>query len=320
MKRKMVFVIILAMWIYLGAVSACAVEPQTSPEWEYLLEKPSWGMIEWASATLPQGFWYPTFELLYLSNGSYFAAGKEVSYPGGRDSTNYIIGAKLLYGVSNRLTLGVYVPAVVGQKVDVGEFGQSERAKSGVSNFGDIELLVKYRIVDRYYWALATEFGPTLPTGKPYNKAGTDKAGTGDGQTDLNFSVKGDILLTEEAFVRLDTRLTYQTKREFTDTLGESIEEKLGNVLRVETGVVRNFRNVGLSGALRYTYRGATERNNNTVELEPADLFEMSLRMSFGEATPRKHGKLDLILDFPINGKNAPATYRIGIGIRSIFR
>ena len=319
MRRMVLFLVIVCVGAYLGAVPSCAIERQSSPEWEYLLEKPSWGMIEWESATLPQGFWYPTFEFVYLSNGSYFAAGKEVGYEGGRDSTSNMITAKLLYGLSNRFTLGVYVPAVVGQRVDVGEYGQIEREKTGARSFGDVELFLKYLILDRYYWALAAEFGPTLPTGKPYDKAGGDKAGTGDGQIDLNFNVNGDILLTEEAFVRLATRLTYQAKREFTDADGESIEEKLGNVLRVEAGVVRNYKNVGLSGAFRFTYWGATERTNS-VELEPADLLEMSLRLSLGEATPRKHGKLDLILDFPINGKNAPATYRIGVAIRSIFR
>ncbi|UCB51615.1 MAG: hypothetical protein JSV10_06380 [Candidatus Zixiibacteriota bacterium] len=319
MRRMISLPVLVFVWAYLGTVPSYAIEYQSSPEWEYLLEKPSWGMMEWSSATLPKGFWYPTFEFLYLSNGSYFAAGKEVGYEGGRDSTTYMLTARLLYGLSNKLTVGVCVPAVVGQKVDAGEFGQIERAKTGARNFGDIELFLKYRIVDRYYWALAAEFGPTLPTGKPYNKAGADKAGTGDGQTDLNFNLKGDILLTEEAFVKLDTRLTYQTKREFTDAEGESIEEKLGNVFSAEAGVVQNFRNVGLNGAFRYTYWGATERNN-AVELDPADIFEMSLRMSLGEASPRKHGKLDLFLDFPINGKNAPATYRFGVSIKSIFQ
>jgi hypothetical protein len=288
-------------------------------EWEYLLEKPSWGMMELSSATLPKGFWYPTFEFLYLSNGSYFAAGKEVGYEGGRDSITYMISAKLLYGLSNRLTLGVYVPAVVGQRVDVGEYGQTQRAKTGARNFGDVELFLKYRIVDRYRWALAGELGPTLPTGRPYDKAGADKAGTGDGQTDINLGLKGDILIHEEAFVKLGARFSYQTKREFTDSDGKSVEEKLGNAFGAEAGAVRNFRNVGLGGSFRYTYWGATERNK-AVELDPADIFEMSLRMSLGEASPRKHGKLDLFLDFPINGKNAPATYRIGVSIKSIFQ
>ena len=319
MRRKTVFLILLGIWIYMAGASAYAVERQQSTQWEYLLEKPSWGMIEWESATLPQGFWYPTFEFLYLSNGSYFKAGKEDGYEGGRDSSTYMITARVLYGLSNRFTLGVYVPAVVGQRVDVGEWGEIKREKTGARSFGDVELFLKCRILDRYYWSLATEFGPTLPTGKPWDKAGSDKAGTGDGQIDLNFNLKGDILLTEEAFVRLDTRLTYQAKREFTDADGESIEEKLGDLLRAEAGVVRNFRNVGLSGAFRFTYQKATKRDG-VVELEAADLVEMSLRMSFGEATPRKHGKLDLILEFPINGKNAPATYRVGVAIRSIFR
>jgi len=319
MRKMILFLILVSVWVHLGTSPSCAAERQTSPQWEYLLEKPSWGMIEWSSATLPQGFWYPTFEFLYLSNGSYFAAGKEVSYEGGRDSATYIISARLLYGVTNKLTLGVHVPAVVGQRVDVGEFGQIEREKTGARSVGDVEVFVKYRILDRYYWALAGELGPTLPTGKPYNKASADEAGTGDGQTDLNLRLKGDILINEEAFVILDTRLTYQTKREFTNSEGESIEEKLGNVFGVEAGVVRNFRNVGLHGAFRYTYWGATKRNS-AVELDAADVFEMSLRMSFGEASPRKHGKLDLFLDFPINGKNTPVTYRFGVSIKSIFQ
>ncbi len=319
MRKIMLFLVLLGVGACLYSVPCYATEQQSLPQWEYLLEKPSWGMIEWSSATLPKGFWHPTFEFVYLSNASYFADGKEKSYPGGRDSSSYMITGRLLYGFSNRLTLGVYIPVVAGQKVDVGEYGQVEREKSGVVSFGDVELFLKYRILDRYFWAIATELGTTLPTGQPYDKAGSGKAGTGDGQVDLNFNVKGDLLLTEEAFIRLDTRFTYQAKREFIDPEGDRLEEKLGNVLSTEAGVVHNFRSVGLGGALRYTYWGATEQTGQVL-LEQADLFELTLRLSLGNITPRKHGKLDIYLDIPVTGKNAPVIYRLGISIKSIFK
>jgi hypothetical protein len=319
MRKIKLLLALLCAGACLYSVPCYATDQQSLPQWEYLLETPSWGMIEWSSATLPKGFWYSTFEFVYLSNSSYFANGKEKSYAGGRDSTSYMITASMLYGLSNQLTLGVFIPGVVGQKVDVGEYGQVEREKTGVVNLGDVELFLKYRILDRYYWALATELGTTLPTGKPYDKAGSGKAGSGDGQVDLNFNVKGDILLTEEAFIRLDTRFTYQAKREFTDSEGEKIDEKLGNVLSTEAGLVHNFKNVGLGGALRYTYWGATEQNSQ-VTLEQADLFEMTLLLSLGDITPRKHGKIDFYLDFPITGKNAPVIYRFGIRLKSIFQ
>jgi hypothetical protein len=319
MKRKILFLVFLLMWAYLLAGSSYAVEPRSSVYWEYLLEKPSWGMIEWNSATLPQGFWYPTFEFLYLYNGSYFFSGKEVDYPGGRDSASDMITGQLLYGVSNKLTLGVYIPVVVDQKVDSGKYVGTTQIISGVSNVGDIQLFLKYRIVDRYFWSLATEVGPTFATGKPYDKVSAKQSGTGDGQTDLNLALKGDILLTEEAFVRLGTRFTHQFKRDYRDGEGNLIEEKLGDVFGVEGGFVRNFKRVGLAGGLRYTYWGATKWND-MVELGHADLFDFSFRLSLGEPKPRKHGKLDFTLDFPLTGKNAPLTYRIGISIKTIFK
>ncbi len=319
MKKDILFLILVLVWTCLLATSSYAVKPRSSTYWEYLLEKPAWGMIEWNSATLPQGFWYPTFEFLYVYNGSYFASGKEVDYPGGRDSTNYLITGSLLYGVSNRLTLGIYIPVVLDQKVDSGLYQKSTKIISGVSNVGDIQLLLKYRIADKYFWSMATEFGPTFATGKPYNKVSGRQAGTGDGQTDLNFAVKGDILLTEEAFIKLGSLLKLQLKREYRNEAGELIEEKLGNVFQTDAGFVRNFRNFGLSGTLRYTFWGATKWNDE-ARLESADLFDFSFRFSIGEPKPSKHAKLDFTLDFPLNGKNAPATYRVGVSIKSIFK
>ena len=318
MKRKMFFLILLWMWAYLG-VASYAVEQKSSVQWEYLLETPSWGMIEWGSATLPKGFWYPTFEFVYVHNESYFVAGKEVDYAGGRDSTSYMITGRLLYGVSNKLTLGVYIPVVLDQKVDSGLYEKGKKVISGVSNVGDIQLFLKYRMVDRYFWSLGPELGITLPTGRPYNEVFITQAGTGDGQTDLNFSVNSDILLTEESFVKLGMRFIYQFKRTYKDKQDKLIDEKLGNILATDLGFVRNFKNVGMSGTLQYTWWQATEWDN-VVKREQADLFSFSFRLSLGELTPRRHGKLDFTLDFPLTGKNASATYRFGINLKSIFK
>jgi hypothetical protein len=317
MKRKIFFLILLWVWAYLG-VASYAVEQKSSVQWEYLLETPSWGMIEWSSATLPKGFWYPSFEFVYVYNGSYFVAGKEVDYPGGRDSTSYMITGRLLYGLSNRLTVGVYIPVVLDQKVDSGLYEKSTKVKSGVSNVGDIQLFFKYRLMNRYFWSLATESGITLPTGQPGNKVSAKQAGTGDGQTDLNFAVNGDILLTEESFIQLGTRFTYQFKREYRDTLGKRVDEKRGNFLGMDLGFVRNFKNFGLGGVLQYTWWQGTW--HNAVKSPQADLFSFSFRFSLGELTPRRHGKLGFTLDFPLTGKNAPGIYRLGISIKSIFK
>jgi hypothetical protein len=319
MRKMVFFLVLLWIWIFGGTVIPLAFGQTPSAQWEYLLEEPSWGMIEWNSATLPQGFWYPTFEFLYVYNGSYFQAGKEKDYPGGRDSTSYMLTGRLLYGLSNKLTVGVYIPVVLDQKVDSGLYETSTKIISGVSNFGDIQLFLKYRLVERYFWALATEFGVTLPTGEPYNKVSANQAGTGNGQTDLNLSANGDILLSEEAFIKLGTRFTYQFKREYRDQEGELIEEKLGNVIGSEAGFVRNFKNFGVGGALRYTWWQATEWNNTVVN-DQADVFHILFHLSIGQISSRKHGKLDFTLDFPVNGKNAPATYRLGISIKSIFK
>jgi hypothetical protein len=319
MKKKLFVLILIWISLHLGVVSSLAIEQKSSMQMEYLLEKPSWGMIEWNSATLPQGFWYATFEFVYLQNGSYFQAGKEMDYPGGRDSTGYILAGRLLYGVTSRLTFGVDIPVVLDQKVDSGLYEKATRVKSGVSNVGDIQLFLKYHIFDRYFWSLATELGPTLPTGQPYNKVSAKQAGTGDGQPDLNFALKGDILTTEESFIKLGMRYTYQFKREYRDKEGKKVDEKLGSVLGTDLGFVRNFKNFGMSGTVQYSWWQAIEQNNVVVR-EQADLFNVSLRCSIGDITSRKHGKLDLFLDFPLSGKNAPSTYRVGVSIKSIFK
>jgi hypothetical protein len=319
MRKKLLVLILIGISLHLGVVSSLAIEQKSSLEMEYLLEKPSWGMIEWNSATLPQGFWYAAFEFVYLENGSYFQAGKELDYPGGRDSTGYILAGRLLYGVSNKLTLGVDIPVVLDQKVDSGLYEKITKVKSGVSNVGDIQLFLKYHIFDRYFWSLATELGPTLPTGQPYNKVSTKQGGTGDGQVDLNFALKGDILLNEESFIKLGMRYTYQLKREFRDKEGKIIEEKLGSALGTDLGVVRNFKSFGMEGTVQYGWWQAVEQNNVVVR-EQADLFNVSLHFSMGDITPRKQGKLDFFLDFPLTGKNSPNTYRVGISIKSIFK
>jgi hypothetical protein len=334
MKKKLFVLILIWISLHLGVVSSLAIEQKSPMQMEYLLEKPAWGMIEWNSATLPQGYWYLTFEFVNLNNGSYFSAGKELDYPGGRDSTDYILAGRLLYGVTSKLTFGVDIPVVLDQKVDSGLYEKATRVKSGVSNVGDIQLFLKYHIFDRYFWSLATELGPTLPTGQPYNKVSAKQAGTGDGQPDLNFALKGDILLTEESFIKLGMRYTHQFKREYQnkrqivvgqDTIppGRTINEKLGDVLGTDLGFVRNFKNFGMSGTLQYSWWQAMElttAEKNLVVREQADLFNVSLRFSIGDITSRKHGKLDLFLEFPLSGKNAPNIYRVGVSIKSIFK
>lgn len=79
------FGIICGMIMVCWSISCSyAIEKQSSLQMEYLLEKPTWGMIEWNSATLPKGYFYANFEFLYLYNGSFFEEGKEVDYRGER--------------------------------------------------------------------------------------------------------------------------------------------------------------------------------------------------------------------------------------------
>ncbi len=322
MTRFASLVLVACMWAWLGAVPSPMAQENSSLEYEYLLEPPSWGMLEWGSATLPQGFWYPTFEIVYLYHGSYFEAGREVDYAeGGRDSASYMLTGSLLYGVTNYLTAGIYIPLVLDQKVDSGGlYATSKKVKSGVSNVGDVQIFLKYRLFDRYFWGLATEVGLTLPSGLPYNRVDAYKeSGTGDGQTDFNLSVVGDIFVTEEAFVTARTRFVHQFKREYIDTSGERIEEKLGDLLGLDLGFVRNFNEVGMGGTFRYTWWAATKWNGE-VKDEQADLFSLLLRFSMGKLSPQQHGKIGFSLEFPLTGKNAAATYRVGVNIQGIFR
>jgi hypothetical protein len=322
MTRFASLVLVVCMWSWLGAISPATAQEMSTLEYEYLLELPSWGMLEWGSATLPQGFWYPTVEFAYLYQGSYFKAGKEIDYgAGGRDSASYMLNGSLLYGVTNYLTAGVLIPVVVDQKVDSGGlYANSKKVKSGVSDVGDIQLFLKYRVIERYFWGLATQVGVTLPSGRSYDKVNTYKeSGTGDGQTDLNLSVMGDILVTEEAFVTTSTRFVHQFKREYIDTAGDRVEEKLGDMLGFDVGFVRNFTDFGMGGALKYNWWAAFKRNGQVLN-DASDLFSLSIRFSVGKTTPERHGKVGFSLDFPITGNNAPATYRVGINIQSIFR
>jgi len=319
MKKVIVTMIFLMLSLQLGCALSHCQEKKSLDMAEYLLEKPAWGMIEWNSATLPAGFWYPTFELVYLNNGTYFSNGNEKDYPGGRDSTSYVISGKLMYGVTNKLTFGVDIPVVAVQKVDSGGlYLKAKREKSGIASVGDIRLFLKYHIFDRYFWSLAAEVGPTLPTGKPYDKVTAKQSGTGDDQVDLNFGLKGDILLNEDSFIKLGLGLTHQFKRTYRDDEGTLVKEKLGDFVEMEAGFVRNFRNFGMGGSFKYYGWQATKWNDQIVR-DPSNIFDVSLFFAVGEITPQKHGKLAFFLDFPFTGKNAPATYRVGASIKSIF-
>jgi hypothetical protein len=321
MKKVTIVMIFLMLSLQLGSVLSYCQENKSLAITEYLLEKPAWGMIEWNSATLPAGFWYPNFDFVYLNNGTYFSNGNEKDYPGGRDSTAYIVSGGLMYGVTNKLTFGVDIPVVAAQKVDSGGlYLKAKREKSGIASVGDIRLFLKYHIFDRYFWSLAAEAGPTLPTGKSYDKVNTTKeSATGDGQTDLYFGLKGDILLNEDSFIKLGLGLTHQFKRTYRDDEGELIQEKLGDCMETEAGFVRNFRNFGMGGSLKFLAWQATKWNDQVIS-DPSNIFDISLYFTVGEITPQKHGKLAFFLDFPFTGDNAPATYRIGASIKSIFK
>lgn len=320
MKRIIFFLIVTSILICFW-VDAYPSSPAGSPRNEFgqTLEMPAWGMIEWSSATLPKGFWYPGFEFTYVHGESYFSAGKEVDFPGGRDSTAYILGARLLYGLFNNFSLGVLIPFVLDQKVDSGMFGTKINAISGASNFGDVQLWVKYHLIDKYFWSLASQAGATLPTGRPHNKVSSKEAATGDGQTDLNLALNGDILLTEESFIKLDTRFVYQFKRTYRDKDRELVDEKLGNSFGADAGFVMNFKNMGFGGTLQYGFWQGTKLNKELVTPD-SDLFNLLLQLSLGNLSPQKHGKLDLTFEFPLTGKNASATYRFGISLKTIFK
>jgi hypothetical protein len=321
MKKIIFFLVVTSILVCSGVDAYPSPPPAGSPTNEFgqTLEKPTWGMIEWNSATLPKGFWYPGFEFIYVHAESYFSVGKEVDFPGGRDSTAYILGARLLYGLSNNFSLGVFIPFMLDQKVDSGMYGTKTKVTSGASNFGDVQFWVKYHFIDRYFWSIASEVGATLPTGIPYNKVSSKEAATGDGQTDLNLALNGDILLTEESFIKLGTRFAYQFKRTYRHESRELVDEKLGNSFGADAGFVMNFKNMGFGGTLQYSFWQGTKMNKELVTPD-SDLFNLLLQLSLGNLSPQKHGKLDFTLVFPLTGKNASATYRLGISLKTIFR
>ena len=87
----------------------------------------------------------------------------------------------------------------------------------------------------------------------------------------------------------------------------------------MDGGFVRNFRNVGIGGTLQYTFWQATKLDREVIT-GSGDLFDLFLQLSVGDLMPERHGKLDFTLEVPITGKNAPATYRLGVSIKTIFR
>jgi hypothetical protein len=312
--KRIIFLSVLVLGIV-----CLTLEAYSAYEFGRTLEKPEWGMIEWSSASLPQGFWYPSFDFRYVTGETYFSAGKELDYEEGRDSTAYILEAGLLYGLTNKLNVSIHIPFVLGQKVAIGRYGARQDSISGISGFGDIQIAVRYHLMDRYFWSIAGDLGATLPTGIPHNKVSSVERATGDGQTDLSLAVNGDILVTEESFIKLGGRLVYQFKRSYREENEELVDEKLGNSLGIDGGFVRNFRNVGIGGALQYTFWQATKRDELVITPD-SDLFNLHLQLSLGDSSPEKHGKLECILDFPITGKNASATYRLGVSLKTIFR
>lgn len=319
--KKTVFLLVTTFILICFWVDAYSSSPVGSPTNEFgqTLEKPAWGMIEWSSATLPKGFWYPSFEFTHAHAESYFFKGKEVDFPGGRDSTAYILGGRLVYGLSNKFNLGIFVPFILSQKVDSGMYGPKIKVISGASNIGDVQLWVKYHFLDRYFWSIASEVGATLPTGTPHNKVSSKEAATGDGQTDLNFALNGDILLTEESFIKLGTHTVYQFKRTYRHEGKELVDEKLGNSFGLDLGFVQNFKTMGLGGALKYNFWQATKMNGEAITGD-SDLFNLFLQLSVGDLSPERHSKLDFILDVPVSGKNASITYRLGVSLKTIFR
>ena len=321
MKKMMVLLVVTFFMVCFSKETQSSPHPTGSPTNEFgqTLERPAWGMIEWSSATLPKRFWYPSFEFTYAYAESYFFTGKEVDFPGGRDSTAYILSGRLVYGLSNKFNLGIFVPFILSQKVDSGMYGPKIKVISGASNLGDVQLWVKYHFIDRYFWSIATELGSTLPTGRPHNKVSSKEAATGDGQTDLNFALNGDILLTEESFIKLGTHTVYQFKRTYRYEGKELVDEKLGNSFGLDFGFVQNFKSMGLGGALKYNFWQATKVNGEAITGD-SDLFNLFLQLSVGDLSPEKHGKLDFTLDVPLSGKNASITYRLGVSLKTIFR
>jgi hypothetical protein len=321
MKKITVLLVATFFMVCLSKQTHSSPHPAGSSinEFGQTLEKPAWGMIEWSSATLPKKFWYPSFELTYAHAETYFFKSKEVDFPGGRDSTAYILGGRLLYGLSDKFNLGILVPFVLSQKVDSGMYGQKFKVVSGASNIGDVQLWVKYHFLDRYFWSIASEVGATLPTGTPHNKVSSKEAATGDGQPDLNFALSGDILLTEESFIKLGTHTVYQFKRTYRYQGKELVDEKLGNLLGLDLGFAQNFKGMGLGGALKYNFWQATKVNGEAITGD-SNLLNLFLQLSVGDLSPEKQSKLDFTLDVPVSGKNASITYRLGVSLKTIFR
>jgi hypothetical protein len=309
----------IVVWILVLGMVCPSVAADPVFEFGQSLEVPEWGMIEWSSASLPRGFWYPSFDFRYATGETYFSAGKELDYEEGRDSAAYVLEVGLAYGLTDKLSASIHVPFVLSQKVAIGRYGARHDSISGVSGIGDVEVALKYHLVDRYFWSVAGQVGSTLPTGIPHNKVSSVERATGDGQTDLNLALNGDILLTEESFLSLGGRFAYQFKRSYRDKNGESVDEKLGNGFGLHGGGVKNFTNVGIGGALQYTFWQATKVDKQ-VMTGSGDLFSLFLQFSLGNLKPEKHGRLDFTLDLPITGKNAPATYRLGVSLKTVFR
>ncbi len=133
-----------------------------------------------------------------------------------------VMGSALEYGLTPNLTLGAIVPVVSARtkfelafnksaqvlnhpsptvrNLDLVKAAQEGAMKAGYAplenwdalGLGDIELGIKYKLLNTQSWSLATKSGVRLPTGRVDDPDVLTDIGFGDGQTDLGSTLLVD--------------------------------------------------------------------------------------------------------------------------------
>lgn len=267
-------------------------------------------------------------------------------YAPGLELSSLVVGTALEYGVTNDLTLGVIMPIVTGNSKfsldfqrsamgQVGQFGKTDFVKAAEqaaikygyhpfenwnqTGLGDIELGVKYRLVNALDWAVATKAGVRLPTGLVDDPDHLTDFGFGDGQTDLGATLLVDYTGVPNILFNLMTKYTAQLPDHqilrvpdegdiFTNKI-ENIKRNLGDRFDAALyGEYTLFKNFNFNASYNYftkkgdTYKSALGYNDYGLMLNTYQMGQtIDLGAGFSTLPWVREGAFAIPMDLGVN-------------------
>ncbi|MBI3019015.1 MAG: hypothetical protein HYY61_03910 [Deltaproteobacteria bacterium] len=168
----------------------------------------------------------PSGQLAGLMTAAGLQSSTLGSFAPSLDVSTLVMASALEYGLTQNLTLGVIVPVVSArtkfdlafnknpdalnhpnaiirakiQGLDMVKAAQDKAIQAGYAplenwdalGLGDVELGIKYKLLNTQNWSLATKSGVRLPTGRGDDPDILTDIGFGDGQTDLGSTLLVD--------------------------------------------------------------------------------------------------------------------------------